>query len=86
VAASGTVTSSGGSYQQCVLNAENGGSYSWGTGNGGGAYQFLASTWAANGGNPADYGSAGPAEQDQVFANAMAKPGGASNWSPYDGC
>jgi len=26
------------------------------------------------------------AEQEQVFLNAMATPGGASNWAPYDGC
>jgi hypothetical protein len=26
------------------------------------------------------------AEQEQVFMNAMATPGGADNWAPYDGC
>jgi hypothetical protein len=50
-----------------------------------GLYQFSASTWAAYGGNPADFGHASAAEQNQVFANAMAA-GGQSNWSPYDGC
>ena len=64
---------SGGNYQ-----ATNAGGYY-------GAYQFSASTWAAYGGNPADYGNASAAEQDQVFANAMAQ-GGQSNWAPYDGC
>jgi Transglycosylase-like domain len=50
-----------------------------------GLYQFSASTWAAYGGNPADFGSASVAEQNQVFANALAS-GGQSNWSAYDGC
>jgi hypothetical protein len=51
-----------------------------------GLYQFSASTWAAYGGNPSTFGNASAAEQTQVFNNAMATPGGASNWSPYDGC
>ena len=51
-----------------------------------GLYQFSASTWAAYGGNPASFGNATVAQQNQVFANAMAQPGGAQNWSPYDGC
>ena len=50
-----------------------------------GLYQFSASTWAAYGGNPADFGHASVAEQNQVFANAIAA-GGQSNWAPYDGC
>jgi len=50
-----------------------------------GLYQFSASTWAEYGGNPADFGDASVAEQNQVFANAMAS-GGESNWSAYDGC
>ena len=50
-----------------------------------GLYQFSASTWAAYGGNPADFGNASVAEQNQVFANALAQ-GGQSNWAPYDGC
>lgn len=33
-----------------------------------GKYQFDRSTWAANGGNPASYGSASEAEQDRVAA------------------
>jgi Transglycosylase-like domain len=76
----------GGSFGACVRSRESGGNYQ-ATNAGGyyGAYQFSASTWAAYGGNPADYGNAGAAEQDRVFANAMAQ-GGASNWAPYDGC
>ncbi len=50
-----------------------------------GLYQFSAGTWAAYGGNPADFGNASVAEQNQVFANALAA-GGESNWAPYDGC
>jgi Transglycosylase-like domain len=74
------------SFQNCVIARESGGnpdvmnsSGHWGL------YQFSASTWAAYGGNPATFGSASVAEQNQVFANAMAA-GGQSNWSAYDGC
>jgi hypothetical protein len=35
---------------------------------------------------PSTFGNASAAEQTQVFNNAMATPGGAANWSPYDGC
>jgi hypothetical protein len=50
-----------------------------------GLYQFSASTWAEYGGDPAQFGNATVAEQNQVFANALAR-GGESNWAPYDGC
>jgi hypothetical protein len=69
----------------CIRNAEEGGSYAWGPGNGGGAYQFLLSTWEHYGGAASEYGVAGPAYQDQIFDNAIAA-GGASNWTAYDGC
>jgi Transglycosylase-like domain len=69
----------------CIRNAEEGGSYAWGPGNGGGAYQFLLSTWEKYGGAASMYGVAGPAYQDQIFDNAIAA-GGASNWTAYDGC
>jgi hypothetical protein len=36
-------------------------------------------------GDPADFGHASAAEQNQVFANALAA-GGESNRAPYDGC
>jgi len=76
----------GGSFGACVRARESGGNYQAANPGGYyGAYQFSASTWAAYGGNPADYGNASPAQQDQVFANAMAQ-GGQSNWAPYDGC
>ena len=37
-----------------------------------GLYQFSSGTWAAYGGNPADFGNASVAEQNQVFNNAVA--------------
>jgi Transglycosylase-like domain len=69
----------------CIRNSEEGGSYAWGPGNGGGAYQFLLGTWEKYGGAASEYGVAGPAYQDQIFDNAIAA-GGASNWTAYDGC
>jgi hypothetical protein len=69
----------------CIRNAEEGGSYAWGPGNGGGAYQFLLSTWERYGGAASAFGVAGPSYQDQIFDNAIAA-GGASNWTNYDGC
>jgi len=69
----------------CIRNSEEGGSYAWGPGNGGGAYQFLLSTWEKYGGAASQFGVAGPAYQDQIFDNAIAA-GGASNWTAYDGC
>jgi hypothetical protein len=69
----------------CIRNAEEGGSYAWGPGNGGGAYQFQIGTWEKYGGAASEFGSAGPATQDQVFDNAI-NAGGASNWTAYDGC
>ena len=69
----------------CIRNAEEGGSYAWGPGNGGGAYQFLLGTWEKYGGAATEYGVAGPTYQDQIFDNAIAA-GGASNWTSYDGC
>ena len=69
----------------CVRNAEEGGSYAWGPGNGGGAYQFVLGTWETYGGAASEFGVAGPAYQDQIFNNAV-NAGGASNWTAYDGC
>jgi hypothetical protein len=69
----------------CIRNAEEGGSYAWGPGNGGGAYQFQLATWETYGGAASEFGVAGPAYQDQIFDNAIAA-GGASNWTNYDGC
>jgi LysM repeat protein len=81
-----TYTGSGGSFQACVIAAESGGNPQVMNASGHyGLYQFSASTWAEYGGNPADFGDASVAEQNQVFDNAIAA-GGESNWSLYDGC
>lgn len=69
----------------CIRNAEEGGSYAWGPGNGGGAYQFAIGTWEHYGGAASEFGVASPAYQDQIFDNAI-NAGGASNWTAYDGC
>jgi hypothetical protein len=69
----------------CIRGVEEGGSYAWGRGNGGGAYQFLLATWEKYGGAASEYGSASAAYQNQIFNNAVAE-GGASNWTDYDGC
>lgn len=84
--AASTYTGSGGSFQACVIARESGGNSQVMNSSGHyGLYQFSASTWAAYGGNPADFGHASVAEQNQVFNNAIAA-GGQSNWSSYDGC
>lgn len=82
-----TVSTSGdSSFQACVIQRESGGNSQVMNASGHyGLYQFSASTWSAYGGNPADFGNASVAEQNQVFSNAIAA-GGQSNWSPYDGC
>jgi LysM repeat protein len=81
-----TSTGGSGSFQACVIARESGGNSQVMNSSGHyGLYQFSASTWAAYGGNPADFGNASVAEQNQVFANAIAA-GGESNWAPYDGC
>jgi LysM repeat protein len=84
--AASTYTGSSGSFQACVIARESGGNSQVMNSSGHyGLYQFSASTWAAYGGNPADFGHASVAEQNQVFNNAIAA-GGQSNWSAYDGC
>jgi LysM repeat protein len=75
-----------GSFAQCVIARESGGQSQVMNGSGHyGLYQFSASTWAAYGGSPADFGNASVSEQNKVFDNAIAS-GGQSNWSAYDGC
>jgi len=76
----------GGAFGACVVARESGGNAQIMNASGHyGLYQFSESTWVAYGGNPADFGHASVAEQNQVFANALAE-GGESNWAPYDGC
>jgi LysM repeat protein len=80
-------TYSGGSgLQQCIISAESGGNSQVMNGSGHyGLYQFSASTWQEYGGSAGSFGNASVSEQNQVFNNAIAA-GGASNWTPYDGC
>jgi LysM repeat protein len=76
----------GGAFGACVVERESGGNPDvWNASGHWGLYQFSASTWAEYGGNPADFGTASAAEQEQVFMNALAQ-GGEFNWAPYDGC
>jgi len=76
----------GGAFGACVVAAESGGNPQVMNASGHyGLYQFSEATWVAYGGNPADFGHATVAEQNQVFANALAA-GGEDNWAPYDGC
>jgi LysM repeat protein len=79
-------TSDESAFQQCVIETESGGDAQVMNSSGHyGLYQFSASTWAEYGGDPAEFGDATVAEQNQVFENAIAA-GGESNWSAYDGC
>ena len=76
----------GGAFGNCVVERESGGNPDvWNASGHWGLYQFSASTWAAYGGPPSEFGNASVAEQEQVFMNAMAQ-GGEDNWAPYDGC
>ena len=76
-----------GRFAQCVIQRESGGSSQVMNSTGHyGLYQFAYGTWVAYGGSPSAFGHASVAQQNQVFANAMATPGGANNWRPYDGC
>lgn len=81
-----TVTFSGGSVQACIISRESGGNPNIFNASGHyGLYQFSYSTWVGSGGAAADFGHASVAEQNQVFANAVAARG-YSDWAPYDGC
>jgi LysM repeat protein len=85
-----TTTSSGpwpgGAFGECVVMRESGGNPNiWNASGHWGLYQFSASTWAEYGGDPAAFGNASIAVQEQVFMNALAR-GGEFNWAPYDGC
>lgn len=75
------------SFQACVIRAESGGDAQiWNASGHYGLYQFSESTWEEYGGSAASFGNASAAEQTAVFDTAMASPGGANNWAPYDGC
>jgi nucleoid-associated protein YgaU len=73
-------------FQACVIERESGGDAQVMNASGHyGLYQFSESTWVAYGGSPSTFGDATVAEQNAVFATAMAD-GGEDNWAPYDGC
>lgn len=75
-----------GSMQRCIISRESGGnSQIWNATGHYGLYQFSSSTWAAHGGNPADFGHASVAEQNRVYY-ATVSADGYSDWAPYDGC
>jgi len=82
----GGYSASSGSYQNCVIQAESGGSPSAvnGSTGAGGLYGFLPSTWHALGysGLPQD---APVSVQNAAYAKQYARSG-SSAWSPYDGC
>jgi LysM repeat protein len=74
------------SLEACVIRAESSGNPQvvnafgyWGL------FQFSKSTWVEYGGSPSEFGKASAAEQEAVFAIAIAD-GGAFNWTLYDGC
>jgi len=86
VAVSGGTYSGGGGFASCVIARESGGNSQVMNSSGHyGLYQFSASTWQEYGGSAGSFGNASVAEQNQVFNTAIAA-GGASNWTPYDGC
>jgi len=73
-------------FQECVISRESGGDSQVMNSSGHyGLYQFSYSTWVGYGGAASEFGDATVAEQNAVFATAMAD-GGESNWAPYDGC
>lgn len=71
---------------ECIAAVENGGDYGRSSNPGHfGRYQYDRQTWIAHGGNPDDWGTASPEEQDRVFTNGVATYGTGA-WAPYDGC
>lgn len=72
--------------QQCIISRESGGNSQVMNSTGHyGLYQFSYDTWKASGGNPADFGHASVAEQNQAFYTAVQRRG-YSDWVSYDGC
>lgn len=72
--------------RDCIAAVEHNGSYSRSNNpTHFGRYQFDRNAWIAHGGDPKDWGTASPTEQDRVFNNAM-DAGAYSRWTPYDGC
>jgi hypothetical protein len=75
-----------GGMQSCIISRESGGNPNVTNASGHyGLYQFSYSTWVGSGGSGGDFGHASVAEQNRVFANAVAARG-YSDWAAYDGC
>lgn len=75
------------SFEECVIRTESGGDPDiWNASGHWGLFQFSESTWVGYGGAASLFGRASAAYQVGIFNNAMATPGGADNWAPYDGC
>jgi LysM repeat protein len=80
------VQPTGSSFEQCVIERESGGNPQVMNSTGHyGLFQFDYGTWVSGGGNPADFGHASVAEQEQVFASVYAARG-TEPWAPSDGC
>lgn len=75
-----------GSTAACIGRVENGGDYGRSSNpTHFGKYQYSYETWIRHGGNPEDWGTASPEEQERVFAEGTAKYG-YGDWTPYDSC
>lgn len=75
------------SFEECVIRTESGGDPDiWNASGHWGLFQFSESTWVGYGGAASLFGRASASYQVGIFNNAMATPGGADNWAPYDGC
>jgi hypothetical protein len=78
-----------GDRKSCVANRENGGDYGRSSNpDHFGRYQFSRSAWVSFGGDPSDWGSASPDEQDRVFDNAWSQGPTVQEqqWLRWDGC
>lgn len=85
-AGSASAHAHGESTAECIGRVENGGDYGRSSNpTHFGKYQYDRSTWVAHGGNPEDWGTASPEEQERVFAEGTAQYG-YSAWTPYNPC
>jgi LysM repeat protein len=86
VNASRVSTAGDSSFETCVVQRESGGNPNiWNPSGHWGLFQFDLSTWVSGGGSAADFGHAGVAEQNRVFANVYAARG-TEPWAPSDHC
>lgn len=92
---SSTTSTSTGSHRgwatakECVSMTENGGDYGRSSNvEHFGRYQFARQSWASFGGDPDTWGTASPAEQDEVFERAWSQGEAVQRqqWLRWDGC